>query len=131
MSQVTQLLSPQETESLLRSWELSEAAISILAKEPELVAHLQDARSLPPFPPGYIPAVIEELFDDLPYRRWEWGQALPVYERPCPAEYEPRFVEYSFDDETALFQVQGEIIVNRVNAMTEYVNHFQGLEGLT
>lgn len=128
MSQAIELLSPQETESLLRSWELSEAGIAILIKEPELVAHLQEARSLPPFPPGYVPAVIEELFDDLPYRRWLWGQALPIYERPCPPDYEPPFVEYSFDDETALFQVGGEIIVNRVNAMAEYANHFEGLE---
>jgi hypothetical protein len=127
MAQTTELLSPQETESLLQSWNLSEAAIAVLMREPELVAHLQEARSLPPFPPGYVPAVIEELFDDLPYRRWEWGQALPVYERPCPPDYEPPFVEYSFDDETALFQVQGEIIVNRMNAMAEYANYFEGL----
>lgn len=128
MTQTTELLSPQETQSLLRSWNLSEAAIAVLIKEPELVAYLQEARSLPPFPPGYIPAVIEELFDDLPYRRWEWGKASPVYERPCPPDYEPPFVEYSFDDETALFQVRGEIIVNRVSAMAEYANHFERLE---
>lgn len=122
MSQLTQLLSQAETESILRSWNLSESAIAILVKEPELVAYLQEVRSLPPFPPGYVPGVIEELFDDLPYRRWEFGETTPSYERPCPSDYEPPFVEYSFDDETALFCVGGEVVVNRVGAMVEYAN---------
>jgi hypothetical protein len=116
------LLSQSETESILRSWNLSERTISILVKEPELVAYLQQVRSLPPFPPGYVPALIEELFDDLPYRRWEFEQTTPSYERRCPPNYDPPFVEYSFDDETALFCVGGEVIVNRVGAMVEYAN---------
>lgn len=122
MSQSIPLLSRSETESILQSWNLSNQAIAILVKEPELVAYLQEARSLPPFPPGYVPAVIEELFDDLPYRRWEFGETTPSYERSCPSDYGPPFVEYSFDDETALFSVGGEIIVNRVGAMVEYAN---------
>ncbi len=73
MSQI--LLTPKQTELLLRTWELSETTIAILIHEPELVAHLEEMRSRPPFPPGYVPAVIEELFDDLPYRRWELGSS--------------------------------------------------------
>ncbi len=125
MSQI--LLTPKQTESLLRTWGLSEATIAVLIHEPELVVHLEEVRSRPPFPPGYVPAVIEELFDDLPYRRWELGHSLPAYERQCSPDYEPPFVEYSFDDETALFHVQGEIIVNRVTAILEYANRLDWL----
>lgn len=125
MSQI--LLTPQQTELLLRTWELSESAIAVLIHEPEIVVHLEEMRSRPPFPPGYVPAVIEELFDDLPYRRWELGRSRPTYERQCSPDYEPPFVEYSFDDETALFHVKGEIVVNRVAAIVDYANRLDWL----
>ena len=125
MSQI--LLTPQQTELLLRTWKLSESAIAVLIHERELVVHLEEMRSRLPFPPGYVPAVIEELFDDLPYRRWELDSSQPTYERQCSPNYEPPFVEYSFDDETALFHVQGEIIVNRVAAIVDYANRLDWL----
>jgi hypothetical protein len=120
-----QLLLPERIEFLLRSWNVSEGAIALLIHEPEIVAHLEEVRSYSPFPPGYVPAVIEELFDDLPYRRWQFGQALPTYERQCLPDYDPPFVEYSFDDETALFHVRGEIIVDRITAISEYANRLE------
>ena len=121
------LLIPEQIKPLLRTWGLSESAIAVLSSEPELVAHLEEMRSRPPFPPGYVPAVVEELFDDLPYRRWELGCSAPTYERQCSVNYEPPFVEYSFDDETAVFHVRGEIIVNRIEAIVDYANRLDWL----
>lgn len=111
------LFEPKVLHSLLSSWGLSEHAITILDKEPEIVAELQQARSLPPLPADYQPSVIEERFDGINYRRWEEGHL--VYERPCSAKYEPPFVEYCFDEQTALFHVNGEIVVNRIARMAE------------
>lgn len=102
-------------QSLLLDWGLSEHALSVLEKEPEIVAQLQQARSLPPFPADYEPSVIEERFDGINYRRWEFGHL--VYESPCSSSYEPPFVEYCFDEQTALFHVNGEIVVNRLEKM--------------
>lgn len=109
------LFAPEVLQSLLSNWGLSEHAITILDKEPEIVAQLQQARSLPPFPADYQPSVIEERFNDLTYRCWKFGHL--VYERPCEANYEPPFVEYCFDEQTALFHVNGEIVVNRIEEM--------------
>jgi hypothetical protein len=114
------LLNQGSTTSLipiLRSWNLSEQAISVLSKEPEIVAKLQQAKELPSFPVDYIPNVIEEKFDNINFRRWEYG--VLTYERPFSTNYEPPFVEYSFDRQTALFFIDGEIIVNRIELMTE------------
>ncbi|MBD1847434.1 hypothetical protein H6F89_29350 [Cyanobacteria bacterium FACHB-63] len=124
---MTKLLEPQEIQVLLRDWGLSERAISILIKEPEVVANLQEARSLSPFSPDYVPCVIEELFDDIPFRRWEQGKSSPIYERPCSADYDPPFVEYSFDGQTALFHVQGEIVVNRMELMSDFAQQIAEL----
>ena len=120
------LLNQNSTTSLipiLQSWQLSESAISVLSKEPEVVAKLQQAKELFSFPVDYIPNVIEEKFDNINFRRWEYG--VLTYERHCSSSYEPPFVEYSFDRQTALFFIDGEIIVNRIELMienTELVN---------
>ena len=117
------LLNQNSTTSLipiLQSWQLSESAISVLSKEPEVVAKLQVAKELPSFPTDYIPNVIEEKFDNINFRRWEYG--VLTYERHCSSSYEPPFVEYSFDRETALFFINGEIIVNRIELMAENID---------
>ena len=109
--QLTLSRSP-EIKSVLSSWGLSDEAIAVLVNEPELVRELQQSRSLPPFPPDYMPRVIEERFDGIISCRWELGRL--VYQRPCLPNYQPPFVEYCFDEQTALFHVNGEIVVNRL-----------------
>lgn len=114
----------QDIQALLQEWELSDATISVLEKEPEIVAELVRVRHLPPLPPGYVPTIVELLFDDVPYVRSEHGQV--VYLRHCEPDYQPPFVEYRFDGETAIFQVGGEYVVNRV----EGIAHAIALQGL-
>ena len=117
------LLNQNSTTSLipiLQSWQLSESAISVLSKEPEVVAKLQVAKELPSFPTDYIPNVIEEKFDNINFRRWEYG--VLTYERLCPSNYEPPFVEYCFDEQTGLFFIDGEVIVDRLGLMAESVD---------
>lgn len=121
---MVQTFKPQDIQALLQEWELSEAAILILAKEPEIVVELIRARHLPPLPPGYVPTVVELLFDDISYVRSEKGQV--VYLRYCEPDYQPPFIEYRFDGETAIFQVGGEYVVNRVEGMARAI----ALQGL-
>ena len=59
------LIHSQQIKSLLSSWRLSNEAIAVLVNEPEIVIELQQTRSLPPFPPDYVPRVIEERFDGI------------------------------------------------------------------
>lgn len=96
-------------------WGLSAQAAAVLSKEPEILTELAQDRLLPPFPPGYIPTVVEVLFDDVPYIRAERG--VLTYVRDCHPDYQPPFVEYRFDDEIAVFQVGGEYVVNRTEGM--------------
>ena len=105
---------------ILQSWQLSESATLVLSKEPEVVAKLQAAKELALFPGDYIPNVIEEKFDNINFRRWEYG--VLTYERHCYSSYEPPFVEYSFDGQTALFFINGEIIVNRIELIAENID---------
>lgn len=105
-------------------WGLSSEAIAILAKEPEILADVAVGRQLPPLPPGYVPHIIEILFDDVPYIRVEAG--IVTYLRDCRPGYEPPFVEYRFDDEMALFQVGSEFVVNRIAGIASFVS-FAGL----
>lgn len=119
-----QTLKTQDIQALLQEWQLSEATILILAKEPEIVAELIRVRHLPLLPPGYVPTVVELLFDDVPHVRSEKGQL--VYLRYCEPDYQPPFVEYRFDGETAVFQVGGEYVVNRVEGIAQAI----ALQGL-
>ena len=107
----------------LTTWGLSSQAIEVLSREPAILDDLAQAKSLPPLPPGYSPAVIEVLFEDVPYLRSEQG-VLSIL-RECLPDYQPRFIEYRIDDETAFFQIGGEIVVNRLEAIA----HLMGRVG--
>ena len=108
--------------ALLQSWGLSIAAINVLSQQPEIVDKLQQAKELPSFAANYVPESIEEKFGDTVFRRWEYG--VLTYERLCPSNYEPPFVEYCFDGQTGLFFVDGEVIVDRLELMAESVDLF-------
>jgi hypothetical protein len=105
-------------------WGLSERAIKALNNEPTILQSLAADRRLPPLPPGYVPKVIEVLFDDVPYIRTEEGVVTRL--RECLEDYQPAFVEYRFDDEIALFQIDGEIVINRIEGISK-VSELQAL----
>jgi hypothetical protein len=105
------------------TWGLSPQAALLLSKEPEILRDLERDRLLPPLPPGYVPIVVEVLFDDVPYLRSEQG--IPTYVRDCRVDYQPQFVEYRFDDETAVFHVGDEYVINRIEGMAQVA----GLQG--
>lgn len=96
-------------------WGLSPQTATLLSRKPEILADLVQERLLPPLPPGYVPTIVEVLFDDVPYIRSENG--VLIYVRNCDSNYEPLFIEYRFDDEIALFQINGEYIINRIEGM--------------
>ncbi|MEL6327039.1 MAG: hypothetical protein AAFQ61_09075 [Cyanobacteria bacterium J06626_23] len=87
---------------------------SLLADEPEILQAVEAARCQPPLPLDYVPSVIEVFFDDVLYIKAVDGVLLLL--RDCLPGYEPRFIEYRFDDEMALFQVGNETLVNRIVA---------------
>jgi hypothetical protein len=110
----------------LEDWSLSASAIALLTQEPEITSALKIARRKHPFPAGYTPAVVDVLFDDVLFIRSVGTKPLPgehrgqiVFLRPCSPNYQPPFVEVRFDDQMALFLIQGEIVVNRTQAMAE------------
>ena len=117
-------MTQESIESNPLAWGLSSQAAFLLSKEPDILADLAHDRLLPPFPPGYIPAVVEVLFDDIPFLRLEDGQI--AYIRDCHRDYQPSFVEYRFDDETAVFHVNGEYVINRIEGIAQ-VAAMQGL----
>ncbi|MBW4466322.1 MAG: hypothetical protein KME07_12930 [Pegethrix bostrychoides GSE-TBD4-15B] len=96
-------------------WGLSPQAAALLSRQPEILADLAQERLLLPFPPGYVPTVVEVLFDDLPYLRSVRG--VLTFIRNCDSNYEPAFIECRFNDEIALFQIGAEFVVNRVEGI--------------
>ena len=98
-------------------WGLSVKAIKALNNEPTILQSLAADRNLPPLPPGYVPKVIEVLFDDVPYIRTVDGVITRL--RECHKDYKPSFIEYRFDDEIALFQISGEIVINRLEGIAQ------------
>lgn len=99
----------------LKEWSLSARSLALLKKEPEITAAVAIARQQLPFPAGYTPAIVEVLFDDVPFIRSRRGQI--VFLRPCPPNYQPPFVEVRFDDQMALFLIRGDVVVNRTQAI--------------
>jgi hypothetical protein len=108
----------------LAQWGLSAQAMELLAQEPDILTDLAAVRGLPPLPPGYVPTVVEVLFDDLPYLRSVEGVVTVV--RDCLPDYQPAYVEYRLDDETAFFQAGREIVINRIDGMAQ-IQRRQGL----
>jgi hypothetical protein len=98
-------------------WGLSIKAVDALNEEPTILQSLARDRLLPPLPPGYVPKVIDVLFDDVPYIRIVDGVVTRV--RECHPDYQPAFIEYRFDDEIAFFQISGEIVINRMEGMAQ------------
>ncbi|MGF1498408.1 MAG: hypothetical protein ACFB8W_16530 [Elainellaceae cyanobacterium] len=96
-------------------WGLSAQTVLLLSKEPDILLDLAQARLLPPLPPGYVPNIVEVLFDDILYICSQQG--IITYLRNCNPDYEPNFVEYRFDGEIALFQVGSECVVNRIEGI--------------
>ena len=95
----------------LTSWGLSPKAVAILLKEPEIVEDLKKIRKLPPLEKKDEFKVVEIRFDDVTYIRHERGKG--AYYHPCSADFEPTFSEYKLDEETILFHVGGEVVVDR------------------
>lgn len=116
------IMTQAETQQLLKSWGLSEYAISVLDKEPEIVADLAKARELEPFAPDYKPKVFEVLFDDIVYIRCEEGKQPFIAD--CSENYQPLFTEYALDEQCAFFLVNGEVVVNRAENMNLNINQF-------
>ena len=101
----------------IAQWGLSTEAISTLQGFPELIPELALARQLPPLPPGYVPFVVEVLFDDVPYLRSVDG--ILTYTRDCLPDYQPAYVEYRVDDEMAFFQMGHEVVLNRIEGLAQ------------
>ena len=87
-------------------------AQALLIEMPEILEAVTEAQQRPPLPLGYVPSIIEVLFEDVLYLKSVDGVLLMT--RDCLADYQPRFVEYRFDDEMALFQVGRDVLVNRI-----------------
>lgn len=113
MNEKNMLTSPSRVElrALLQSWDLSPQAVAVLEKEPEIVEALVQARYAPPFPSDYLPQQYEVRFEDVTHIFLKRGKAPFI--QNCSPDYSPAFVEYCFDNQTALFAVDGEIIVDR------------------
>lgn len=115
MTQQQQPLEPHQAQ--LREWTNNPKVLALLDPEPEMVGDLAIARRKAPLPPGYTPTEIIILFDDVPYLVWLRGEIK--YARECPENYEPRFMEWRFDNDIAWFQVGAEVMVNRLEAIAQ------------
>ena len=100
---------------ILSQWGLSFHAIAVLSQHSELVDELARERNKPCLPPGYTPSLIEVFYDDILCMRYQQGQI--AYPNLPPEQ--PPFMEIRFDDQMALFVIDGEVIVNRAVAMAE------------
>lgn len=108
-------------------WNLSQSAIALLKREPEIAADVIIERQKPPFPAGYQPQVIEILYDDMVYVRSEQGRIR--YVRDCPRNYIPPFMEIRFDGQMAVFIIQGEMVVDRTELMANLDQLLGRLDG--
>jgi hypothetical protein len=104
------------TKENLKERQLSEKAITFFHDRPEMLAHI--TRDQTPFAAEYTPSLVEILFEDIVYIRYEDGSITAT--RESKEGFAPAFWEACFDGETALFVIgDGEIIVDRVQEMAE------------
>jgi hypothetical protein len=101
-----------QTQQLLSSWHVQSETYKILHQDHEIVQSIAEARSQSPFPTDYQFQRLDILFEDqiyitridnkyTHYKHWQ-------------EKTHPKFIEYRFDNECALFSVRGEILVDRI-----------------
>lgn len=72
-----------------------------------------------PLPPNYIPLQIEIRFDDVLHHKIDRGTTTYIHS----STDKPKFMEWRFDNECVLFQVDDQVLINRVE-------NLQGIEEL-
>ncbi len=90
-------------------------AIALLDREPEILQYLIEVQDKGSFPKEYQPRRIDYLFDDILFASFVNG--VNRLNSDCPSGYQPQFMEIRFDGELALFTIQGEVILDRVQQM--------------
>lgn len=101
--------------SQAQNWQLSEAAISFFEDRPEMLEHIAKAKVQPPFAAEYTPSLIEVLFNDIVYIRYENDTITAI--RKSKEGFVPEFWEVCFDEETALFVIGKEVVIDRAAEM--------------
>ncbi len=99
----------------MQNWQLSEAAIAFFDDRPEMLDHIAKVKDLPPFAAEYTPSLVEVLFDDIVYIQYKDGAITNI--RKSREDFVPDFWEICFDEETALFVIGEEVIVDRAGEM--------------
>lgn len=83
-----------------------------------MLEHVARARDKLPFEAEYTPSLVEILFEDIVYIRYENGTITTV--RESEEGFIPAFWEACFDGEPALFVVgEEEVVINRVQKMAD------------
>lgn len=119
MTEQTSLMSPEATQSLLRSWGLSQSSVEFLQGRMETVNYLRSQRDLESFPVNYTPAVVEILYEDVIFFRYEVAKEEVTFCRPCPGGYDPSFSEWKFDGKCAFFQCGEDVVINRIDKIAK------------
>lgn len=102
----------------LQNWQLSEAAIAFFEDRPEMLEHIAKAKEQPPFAAEYTPSLVEVLFNDIVYIRYENDTITAI--RESGEGFAPNFWEICFDGETALFVVGREVVIDRAGDMADF-----------
>ena len=83
-----------------------------------MLEHVTRAKEKPPFAAEYTPFLVEILFEDIVFIRYENGNITAI--RESKEGYVPTFWEVCLDEETALFVIgNGEVVVDRAGDMAD------------
>ena len=119
MTEQTLFMSPEATQSLLKSWGLSQSNVEFLKQRMETVNYLRSQRECESFPANYTPSVVEILYEDVIFFRYEVETEEVTFCRPCPDGYNPSFSEWKFDGKCAFFQCGEDVVINQIDKMAK------------
>lgn len=105
-------------DSQVQNWQLSGAATSFFEDRPEILKHVAEAKERSPFAAKYTPTLVEVLFNDIVYIRYE-NEAITAI-RESKKGFVPEFWEVCFDGETALFVIGNEVVIDRSGEMADF-----------
>lgn len=82
-----------------------------------MLEHIAKAKVQPPFAADYTPSLVEVLFNDIVYIRYEHDTITAI--RESKEGFVPEFWEVCFDGETALFVIGKEVVIDRAGKMAD------------
>ncbi|WP_036486845.1 hypothetical protein [Myxosarcina sp. GI1] len=113
---------------VIRNWQLAESTKKSIIANPPILEYLIEQKQKYPFPCNYLPNLIEIYFDEICVLKYQDERTIYLNQDSSIFSNTPKFTEWKFDCECAIFQYGSELIVDRTKYISLNLNILENLK---